>query len=125
MLLRMKVKAGILLYALLMSAVFTLLLQFYLNRMVAAERQHQAQITASQAFLMAEVTRDLADSSSGTVIFTQGRSSYKQEADKLNIQVQMDNGKEFSYLFHYEKQNKNKQEAGQSVTEDTEQQVSD
>ncbi|MGT2739254.1 competence type IV pilus minor pilin ComGG [Streptococcus pantholopis] len=108
-----------------MSAVFTLLLQFYLNRMVAAEGQHRAQITASQAFLMAEVTRDLADSSSGTVIFTQGRSSYKQEADKLNIQVQMDNGKEFSYLFHYEKQNKDKQEAEQSVTEDTEQPVSD
>lgn len=109
MLLHRKAKAGVLLYALLMSAVFSLLLQFYLNRTVAAERQYQAQNTASQAFLMAELTRDLADSGSGTVIFTQGKTSYKQEAGKLEIQVQMANGKQYHYYFLYKKQSDKEQ----------------
>ncbi|CYU21848.1 competence protein ComGG [Streptococcus suis] len=38
MLLKKKVKAGILLYALLMLAVFSLLLQFYLHRQEAESR---------------------------------------------------------------------------------------
>lgn len=41
-LLKQQVKAGILIYALLMAAIFALLLQFYLGRVVAMERQHQA-----------------------------------------------------------------------------------
>ncbi len=42
MLFMKKIKAGVLLYALFMSAIFSLFLQFYLNRVVATERQNQA-----------------------------------------------------------------------------------
>ena len=56
-LLMRQVRAGILLYAMLMAAIFALLLQFYLGRVVASERQHQAQLKHAQAYLMAEISR--------------------------------------------------------------------
>lgn len=112
MLLRKRVKAGILLYALLMSAVFALLLNFYLLRVQANERQSIAQLSASQAFLMAEVTKDLATEDAGTVSFNQGSVSYSHKKDQLSVKVRLDNGQSFSYVFAREQ----KQEVDSKLT---------
>lgn len=55
MLLKKKVKAGILLYALLMLAVFSLLLQFYLHRQEAESRLVQVARQETTAYIMAQV----------------------------------------------------------------------
>lgn len=58
MLLRKRVKGGVLLYALLMLAIFSLLLQFYLNRQAAHHTNLLAQREASQAFIMAQLVKE-------------------------------------------------------------------
>ncbi|HFI0256120.1 TPA: competence type IV pilus minor pilin ComGG [Streptococcus suis] len=58
MLLRKKVKGGVLLYALLMLAIFSLLLQFYLNRQAAHQTNLLAQREASQAYIMAQLVKE-------------------------------------------------------------------
>ncbi|MBY4975323.1 competence type IV pilus minor pilin ComGG [Streptococcus suis] len=58
MLLKKKVKAGILLYALLMLAVFSLLLQFYLHRQEAESRLVQVARQETTAYIMAQMVLD-------------------------------------------------------------------
>ncbi|HFI0120797.1 TPA: competence type IV pilus minor pilin ComGG [Streptococcus suis] len=58
MLLKKKVKAGILLYALLMLAVFSLLLQFYLHRQEAESRLVQVARQEATAYIMAQMVLD-------------------------------------------------------------------
>ncbi|HEL2058639.1 TPA: competence protein ComGG [Streptococcus suis] len=58
MLLKKKVKAGILLYALLMLAVFSLLLQFYLDRQEAESRLVQVARQETTAYIMAQMVLD-------------------------------------------------------------------
>ncbi|HFI0646241.1 TPA: competence type IV pilus minor pilin ComGG [Streptococcus suis] len=58
MLLKKKVKAGILLYALLMLAVFSLLLQFYLHRQEAESRLVQVVRQETTAYIMAQMVLD-------------------------------------------------------------------
>lgn len=55
MLLKKKVKAGILLYALLMLAVFSLLLQFYLHRQEAESQIAQVAKHEATAYIMAQM----------------------------------------------------------------------
>lgn len=71
MLLKKKVKAGILLYALLMLAVFSLLLQFYLHRQEAESRLVQVARQETTAYIMAQmvlnqVEEDLQKRQAGT-----------------------------------------------------------
>ncbi|HEL1670276.1 TPA: competence protein ComGG [Streptococcus suis 2651] len=58
MLLKKKVKAGILLYALLMLAVFSLLLQFYLHRQEAESQIAQVAKHEATAYIMAQMVLD-------------------------------------------------------------------
>ncbi|HFI0419474.1 TPA: competence type IV pilus minor pilin ComGG [Streptococcus suis] len=58
MLLKKKVKAGILLYALLMLAVFSLLLQFYLHRQEAESQITQLAKQEATAYIMAQMVLD-------------------------------------------------------------------
>lgn len=55
---RIYVRAGIMLYALLMMSIFSLFLQFYLNRQVSLARINQSSDKALTAYLMADWTRD-------------------------------------------------------------------
>lgn len=56
--LKKRVRAGILLYALLMLAVFSLFLQFYLHRQVAESRLVGASKQQATAYIMAQMTLD-------------------------------------------------------------------
>ncbi|MGT2743550.1 competence type IV pilus minor pilin ComGG [Streptococcus plurextorum] len=99
MLLNKKVKAGILLYALLMSAIFVLFLQFYLGRVLAVERQHQAQSASSVAYLVAQVTSDMATGDSGALTFDQATSSWERKENILLVKVNLVSGEEYAYSF--------------------------
>lgn len=108
MLLKKKVKGGVLLYALLMSAIFVLLLQFYLGRVLAVQRQNQAQTLSARAYLMAQLTADQADDKSGAVSYKQGRSTWIQKNDTLTVTVTLADGQ--SYQYHFFKKKAEKEE---------------
>lgn len=108
MLLKKKVKGGVLLYALLMSAIFVLLLQFYLGRVLAVQRQNQAQTLSARAYLMAQLTADQADDKSGAVSYKQGRSTWIQKNDTLAVTVTLADGQ--SYQYHFFKKKAEKEE---------------
>lgn len=99
MLLNRKIKGGILIYALFISAIFALLLQFYLERVVAMKHQQLAQISSSQAYLIADLTRDLATDKDGQVTFEQGRADYFHQKGQLKVKVKLVNGEDFDYIF--------------------------
>lgn len=99
MLFKKKVKAGILIYALLISTIFAMLLQFYLGRVVASQRQHQAQISQSQSYLMAQMTARIASKVKGKHIFKEGQTSYEKIEETIFIQVELADRQTFSYTF--------------------------
>ena len=74
-----KVEAGILLYALLMAAVFSLLLQFYLNRQVSSQRLQLFNRERTEAYAMAVLTKATAKDDSGEMEFEQGKAAYRKD----------------------------------------------
>lgn len=112
MIFRKKVRAGTLLYALLMLGIFSLLLQFYLQSQVAIAHGTAARKEEGQAYLMAILTRDevLSNRSkeknektehadSGEVEFTKGKGQYAQTKENLQVNIFMDSGKKYMYRF--------------------------
>lgn len=99
MLLRKRVRAGILLYALFLAAIFSLLLQFYLNRLQANQLLFDYQQENLQAQLIAEVTKQEAEAESGSLTFSQGQSSYRYSPKGLFVEVQLPTGAVYHYQF--------------------------
>ena len=62
------------LYALLMAAVFSLLLQFYLNRQTAHQRNLFAQQERQEAYAIALLTKEQKLADSGQFSFNKGQS---------------------------------------------------
>ncbi|MGT2894366.1 competence type IV pilus minor pilin ComGG [Streptococcus downei] len=99
MILQKRLKAGVLVYALLMAAIFLLLLQFYLDRVVANQRQNKALANNSQAYLIAQMVKDQAKQPSGSLSFEQGQASYQKEGQLLTVKVSLSDGASYSYDF--------------------------
>ncbi|MFC3932317.1 competence type IV pilus minor pilin ComGG [Streptococcus dentapri] len=99
MLLKKRVEAGVLIYALLMAAIFVLLLEFYLDRVVASHRQVQALKNNSQSYLIAQIVEKEKTDSSGKVIFNQGEASYQRNGSNLTVIVKMTDGSDYTYDF--------------------------
>ena len=78
-----KVKAGVLLYAVTVAAIFSLLLQFYLNRQVAHYQDYALNKEKLVAFAMAKRTKDKVDKESGEQIFNLGQVSYQNKKTSL------------------------------------------
>ena len=74
-----KVKAGVLLYAVTIAAIFSLLLQFYLNRQVAHHQDYALNKEKLVAFAMAKRTKDKIDKESGEQAFNLGQVSYQNK----------------------------------------------
>ncbi|MDU2905753.1 MAG: competence type IV pilus minor pilin ComGG [Streptococcus mitis] len=74
-----KVKAGVLLYAVTIAAIFSLLLQFYLNRQVAHYQDYALNKEKLVAFAMAKRTKDKAEQESGEQVFNLGQVSYQNK----------------------------------------------
>lgn len=99
MLLKKRVKGGVLIYALLMSAVFTLLLQFYLSRLVAAQEQIVAMEASNKAYLMAHLTQKNRLEARGQLQFSEGHSLYEEKQEQLLVTVALKTGQTFTYRF--------------------------
>lgn len=99
MLLTKRLRAGILLYALFMAAVFALFLQFYVGRVKASHRVRQALYHQTQASLMAEMTKDQATEGSGGFQFDHGSSSYHRKDEQLFVEVSLASGQSYRYDF--------------------------
>ena len=80
---KQRVKAGVLLYAVTMAAIFSLLLQFYLNRQVAHYQDYALNKEKLIAFAMAKRTKDQAEQESGERVFNLGQVSYQNKKTSL------------------------------------------
>lgn len=98
MLKKKKVRAGVLLYALVMAGIFSLLLQFYLNRQVAHHQDYALNKEKFVAYAMAKRTYEKASSESGQQSFNVGKSTYRN--DEKFFTTTIDTGKnQFEFRF--------------------------
>ena len=93
-----KVKAGVLLYAVTVAAIFSLLLQFYLNRQVAHYQDYALNKEKLVAFAMAKRTKDKAEQESGEVAFNLGQVSYQNKKTGLVTTVRTPKS-QYEFLF--------------------------
>ena len=101
---KIKVKAGILLYALFMVAVFSLLLQFYLNRQVTNQRLFQANRERAEAYALAVLTKETVTEESGQLTFDKGSTHYRRQGNILEVSSQLANQKSYSFYFESKKE---------------------
>ena len=93
-----KVKAGVLLYAVTMAAIFSLLLQFYLNRQVAHHQDFALNKEKLVAFAMAKRTKDKVEQESGEKVFNFGQVSFQNKTVGLVTVVRMSKS-QYEFLF--------------------------
>ena len=93
-----KVRAGVLLYAITIAGIFSLLLQFYLNRQVAHHQDYALNKEKLLAFAMAMRTYEKASSESGQQSFNAGKATYRN--DQKGFTAIVDTGKnQFEFRF--------------------------
>ena len=93
-----KVRAGVLLYAVTIAGIFSLLLQFYLNRQVAHHQDYALNKEKLLAFAMAKRTYEKASSESGEQSFDIGKSTYHY--DEKSFITTVNTGKnQFEFRF--------------------------
>ena len=93
-----KVRAGVLLYAVTIAGIFSLLLQFYLNRQVAHHQDYALNKEKLLAFAMAKRTYEKASSESGVQSFDVGKVTYRN--DQKGFTTIVDTGKN-QFEFHF------------------------
>ena len=93
-----KVKAGVLLYAVTMAAIFSLLLQFYLNRQVAHHKDFALNKEKLVAFAMAKRSKDKAEQESGERVFNLGKVTYQNTKTGFATSVRMPKS-QYEFLF--------------------------
>ena len=93
-----KVKAGVLLYAVAMAAIFSLLLQFYLNRQVAHHKDFALNKEKLVAFAMAKRSKDKAEQESGERVFNLGKVTYQNTKTGFATSVRMPKS-QYEFLF--------------------------
>lgn len=98
--LKRPIRAGILLYALLMAALFTLILQLYLFRVVSTHRIHQKHQLANQSYIMATLVERQVSSGSGEIEFNCGTAKYQVIANQLLVNIISLSGDNFYYHFN-------------------------
>ena len=95
---KQKVKAGVLLYAVTMAAIFSLLLQFYLNRQVAHHKDFALNKEKLAAFAMAKRSKDKVEQESGERVFNLGKVRYHNTKTGFATSVRM-NKSNYEFLF--------------------------
>ena len=81
-----------------MAAIFSLLLQFYLNRQVAHHREYALNKEKLVAFAMAKRTKDKAEKESGEQVFNLGQVSYQNKKTGLVTTVRTPKS-QYEFLF--------------------------
>ena len=94
-----QIEAGILLYALFMSAVFSLLLQFYLNRQVAEKQILLASQKRIQAYAQAQLAVDTWDRKEKAMTFSTGRVDLEERSGFANVSSHLQDGTTYHFTF--------------------------
>ena len=113
-----KVKAGVLLYAVTMAAIFSLLLQFYLNRQVAHHRDYALNKEKLVAFAMAKRTKDKVEQESGEQVYNLGQVNYQNKKTSLVTTVRTDKS-QYEFRFPSVKIKEEKTEKKEEVATDS------
>ena len=119
---KQKVKAGVLLYAVTMAAIFSLLLQFYLNRQVAHHKDFALNKEKLVAFAMAKRSKDKVEQESGERVFNLGKVRYQNTKTGFTTSVRMNKGN-YEFLFPPMKIQEKKTDKKEEVATDSSNQV--
>ena len=94
-----KVKAGVLLYALLMAAIFSLLLQFYLHRQVAEKRILKTSQDRLRAYALVQLAleKGKGDEKASEIHLKSGVVQLQQDPGLLHAQAKMD-GESYEFV---------------------------
>jgi len=94
-----KVKAGVLLYALLMAAIFSLLLQFYLHRQVAERRILKTSQERLRAYALVQMAleKGKGDEKASEIHLKSGVVQLQQDPGFLHAQAKMD-GESYEFV---------------------------
>ena len=114
---KQKVKAGVLLYAVTMAAIFSLLLQFYLNRQVAHHKDFALNKEKLVAFAMAKRSKDKVEQESGERVFNLGKVTYQNTKTGFATSVRM-NKINYEFLFPSMKPKEKKTDKKEEVATD-------
>ena len=117
-----KVKAGVLLYAVTMAAIFSLLLQFYLNRQVAHYQDYALNKEKLVAFAMAKRTKDKVEQESGEQVFNLGQVSYQNKKTSLVTTVRTPKS-QYEFIFPSVKIKEEKTDKKEKVATDSSEKV--
>ena len=117
---KQKVKAGVLLYAVTMAAIFSLLLQFYLNRQVAHHKDFTLNKEKLVAFAMAKRSKDKSEQESGERVFNLGKVRYHNTKTGFVTSVRMNKGN-YEFLFPPMKTKEKKTDQKEQVATDSRQ----
>ena len=112
-----KVKAGVLLYALLMAAIFSLLLQFYLHRQVAERRilkTSQARLRA-YALVQLALEKRKSDEKTSEIHLKSGTVQLKKDNGFLNAQAEMD-GESYEFVLPVREEKESKKSQKEKKT---------
>ena len=112
-----KVKAGVLLYAVSIAAIFSLLLQFYLNRQVAHYQDYALNKEKLVAFAMAKRTKDKVDKESGEQAFNMGQVSYQNKKTSLVTRIRTPKS-QYEFIFPSVKIKEEKRDKKEEVVTD-------
>ena len=113
-----KVKAGVLLYAVTIAAIFSLLLQFYLNRQVAHYQDYALNKEKLIAFAMAKRTKDKVEQESGEQAFNLGQVSYQNKKTNLVTRARTPKSK-YEFIFPSVKNKEEKTDKKEKVVTDS------
>lgn len=112
-----KVKAGVLLYALVMAGIFSLLFQFYLNRQVAHHQNYALNKEKLVAYAMAKRTRDKVPDENGGKSYHLGSVTYQSKETGFTTVVQMNKNQ---FEFHFPPLKKSEKTVDKKESEQTE-----
>ena len=113
-----KVKAGVLIYAVTIAAIFSLLLQFYLNRQVAHHQDYALNKEKLIAFAMAKRTKDKVEQESGEQVYNLGQVSYQNKKTSLVTTVHTPKS-QYEFLFPSVKIKEEKTDKKEEVATDS------
>lgn len=112
-----KVKAGVLLYALLMAAIFSLLLQFYLHRQVAERRILKTSQERLRAYALVQLALEKrkSDEKTSEIHLKSGVVQLQQDTGFLHAQAKMD-GESYEFVLPVREEKESKKSQKEKKT---------
>ena len=112
-----KVKAGVLLYALLMAAIFSLLLQFYLHRQVAERRILKTSQERLRAYALVQLALEKrkSDEKTSEIHLKSGTVQLKKDTGFLHAQAEMD-GESYEFVLPVREEKESKKSQKETKT---------